>query len=159
MDTKKPNGMLTPQGGGDSIPLTRSPLIVGRRDSCDISLQFSNISGKHCELTFKDGFWVLRDLDSTNGVKVNGERTLKKVLHDGDKITIGKRTYTIKFEESGRPSDLEDFEDEVGATFQKSLLEKAGLSHPPRKKGPAKSLANPLDPNQKLDFDADDDDD
>ncbi len=158
MEDKKPNGSLTPVGGGDSVPLARSPLVIGRRDSCDICLQFPNISGKHCELSFKNGFWIVRDLGSTNGVKVNGIRTLSKVLHDGDKVTIGKRTYTIQFEEAGRPSDLEEYDEEVNAAFNQSLLEKAGLNHPPRR-STQKSVANPLNPNQALNFDATDDDD
>ncbi len=154
MEAKQPNGALIPKGGGDNIPLTRSPLTLGRRDSCDICLQFSNISGKHCELTFKSGFWVLRDLGSTNGVKVNGDRTEKKVLQDGDIVTIGKRVFTIQFEETGRPSDLEEFADEVAAIFQQSLLEKAGLAHPPRNSASRKSK-----PHENLKFDADEDDD
>lgn len=123
------NGELIPQGGGDSIPLTRSPLVLGRRESCDISLQFPNVSGKHCELTFKEGFWILRDLDSTNGTKVNGSNILKKILHPGDVITIAKRNFTIQYQETGRPSDLAEFEEELENTFSVSLLEKAGLAH------------------------------
>ena len=55
MSMHKINGELIPIGGGDSIPLTRSPLVLGRRESCDISLQFPNISGAHCELPYKEG--------------------------------------------------------------------------------------------------------
>jgi adenylate cyclase len=129
------NGELIPQGGGDSIPLTRSPLIVGRRETCDICLQFPNVSGKHCELTFKDGFWILRDLNSTNGVMVNELRLdhgAKKVLHDGDVITIVKRSYKIQYTELGKASDLEDFEEEIEDVLNLPLLEKANLLHPPR---------------------------
>jgi adenylate cyclase len=127
-----PNGELVPQGGGDSIPLTRTPLVMGRRESCDICLQFANISGKHCELSFKDGFWILRDLGSTNGVKVNDMLVQKKVLHNGDVISIAKRSYMLQYTESGRPLSLEEYEDEVEDIFSVPLLEKAGLAHPPR---------------------------
>ncbi len=123
------NGELVPQGGGDAIPLTRSPLVLGRRETCDICLQFPNISGKHCELTFKEGFWVIRDLDSTNGIKINGEHAMKKVLHTGDVISIAKRTYAIQYQESGRASALQEFEDELAETMNVPLLEKAGLTH------------------------------
>src|SRR5260370_42320846 len=68
----EPNGELIPVGGGDSIPLIREKLTVGRRGSCDIPLRLPNVSGLHCELTFHDGFWWIRDLNSTNGIKVNG---------------------------------------------------------------------------------------
>jgi adenylate cyclase len=136
------NGELVPQGGGDSIPLVRTPLIVGRRETCDICLQFPNISGKHCELAFKSGVWIIRDLDSTNGIKVNGQHVLKKIIHTGDVITIAKRNYTIQYYETGRSSDLPEFEEEIEETTKVSLLEKAGLLHerrhaemPPEKAG------------------------
>ncbi|HZZ81381.1 MAG TPA: FHA domain-containing protein [Gemmataceae bacterium] len=129
------NGQLIPQGGGDNIPLSRSPLIVGRRESSDICLQFPNVSGKHCELIFKDGLWILRDLESTNGVKVNGIRVnsgAKKVLHTGDVLTIGKRVFTLQYIQTGRPSDLEEYEEELENAMNIPLLDKAGLTHEPR---------------------------
>src|SRR5438874_5794470 len=104
------NGQLIPIGGGDSIPLTRSPLVLGRRESCDICLRFPNISGRHCELMFKDGFWQIRDLNSTNGLKVNEEpvaRGGKKILAPDDTIRIGKRDYKIQYEPADRLSRIE----------------------------------------------------
>src|SRR5262249_46304098 len=91
------NGELIPVGGGDTIPLIRPVLTIGRRESCDICVGQPNVSGLHCELTFRDGHWLLKDLGSTNGVKVNGIRVPKKVLHPGDVITIAKRNYTIEY--------------------------------------------------------------
>src|SRR5437667_11342453 len=93
------NGELIPQGGGDSIPLTRSPLVVGRRETCDICLQFANVSGTHCELTYKQGLWILLDLNSRNGTQVNDIRMdggTRKIIHSGDLIAIGKRTFKIE---------------------------------------------------------------
>ena len=94
----KPNGQLVPDGGGDNIPLLREKLTLGRRESCDICLRFPNVSGLHCELSFDDGFWWIKDLSSTNGVKVQGIRVQEKLLHPRDEITIGKRKYTIEYE-------------------------------------------------------------
>src|SRR5262245_59496352 len=91
------NGELVPVGGGDPIPLIRPTLTLGRRESCDICLRFANVSGLHCELAYKDGRWHIRDLGSTNGIKVNGNRVQKKVLHPKDVITIAKRKYTIEY--------------------------------------------------------------
>src|SRR5262245_5835278 len=138
------NGELIPLGGGDNIPLLRSPLIIGRRESCDICLQFPNISGRHCELIFKEGFWIIRDLDSRNGVKINGERMnhgAKKVLHSGDVVSIAKRSFTLQYQESGRITELEEFEEELEDIFNTPLLEKANLIHPPRHKRKTKADA------------------
>ena len=44
-------GELIPQGGGDPIPLLKKTLLLGRRESCDIVLRFSNVSAHHCQLT------------------------------------------------------------------------------------------------------------
>jgi pSer/pThr/pTyr-binding forkhead associated (FHA) protein len=62
-----------------------------------VCLRYPNVSGLHCELFFQDGYWIIRDLNSTNGVKVNGVKVLETVLHPGDTISIGKKEYTIKY--------------------------------------------------------------
>jgi pSer/pThr/pTyr-binding forkhead associated (FHA) protein len=129
----KVNGELVPIGGGDSIPLIRELLTVGRRESCDVCMRFPNISGLHCQLIFRNGYWYVRDLNSTNGVKVNGTRVQEKVLHPRDEVTIGKRKYTIQYDMPTGQSMLEEAEEED--ILSQSLLEKAGLEQPRRSKG------------------------
>ena len=127
----QPHGELVPVGGGDTIPLVRDQLTIGRRDSCDIPLRLPNVSGLHCELLFRDGIWWIQDLNSTNGIKVNGVRVPKKVLNPGEKITIAKKTYTIEYQPpAGKraPEEIESREDED--ILSKSLLERAGLAKP-----------------------------
>lgn len=122
-------GELVPVGGGDPIPLRRGSLTVGRRESCDISLKFPNVSGLHCRLDYKDaGYWEVRDLGSTNGIKVNGERVLTRALRPGDEIAIAKRKYKIQYNlTSQAEAALEAVLSEDEHTFNQSLLEKAGL--------------------------------
>jgi adenylate cyclase len=120
------NGELVPTGGGDTIPLLRDNLVLGRRESCDIPLRFPNVSQQHAQLVFHAGYWYIRDLNSTNGVKVNGQRVIHKLLHPNDEITIAKKRYTIKYTlVAGRKAmaEMEDDDDVMG----QSLLEKAGL--------------------------------
>lgn len=100
-----PNGELIPDGSGAPIALVRSHLQLGRRKSCDICLPYPNVSALHCELGFKDGHWVIRDLDSTNGVMVNGVRVRKAVLHPGDRLSVGKRGFMIRYTPAGGPAD------------------------------------------------------
>jgi pSer/pThr/pTyr-binding forkhead associated (FHA) protein len=59
------------------------------------------VSGLHCELVFKGGYWTIRDLNSTNGVKVNGVSVSEAVLYPGDRICIAKRNYTIRYTPPG----------------------------------------------------------
>lgn len=133
------NGELVPIGGGDPIPLIRPTLTVGRRQSCDICLAFPNVSALHCELAFKDGHWSIRDLGSTNGLKVNNSRVQKKVLHPKDVITIAKRKYTIEYVPTV-VQRMEEILEEEEDVMSQGLLEKAGLSHPPRQETDKKRI-------------------
>ena len=123
-------GTLVPEGGGDVIPLIRDSLTIGRRESCDICLRFPNVSGLHCELSFKDGCWTIRDKGSTNGIKVNGVRVQKKVLHPGDTITIAKRTYKIEYNLTIGKQALSELLEDSDDMIDIPLLEKAGLAKP-----------------------------
>ncbi len=118
-------GELVPQGGGDPVPLLKTRLLVGRRDSCDIALRFQNVSSRHCELEFVDGYWLVRDLGSSNGTKVNGVRVRSKWVLPGDELSVAKHRYRLDYNvspDAPPPPPLNDEED-LGT----SLLEKAGL--------------------------------
>jgi adenylate cyclase len=144
-------GELLPVTGGDTIPLVRPTMKIGRRESCDICLRFPNISSMHCELSLKpEGYWVIRDLNSLNGIKVNGQRLRFRPLRPGDRLTIGKRDYTIQYElpiSSQKALDAILTEDEN--ILGTSLMEKAGLTK--------KSRLNPMEFDGPFDDDDDDD--
>jgi len=121
-------GELVPLGGGDTIPLLKRSLLVGRRESCDIVLRFSNVSAHHCQLNINAGYWYVRDMKSRNGVRVNGIRVTEKRLDPGDVLHIAKHRYEVLYS----PVDLgavgppppDEPEAEI---FGTSLLERAGL--------------------------------
>jgi predicted component of type VI protein secretion system len=121
-------GELVPIGGGDPIPLFKTSLLVGRRESCDIVLRFSNVSSNHCQLEVESGYWYVHDLQSRNGVKVNGVRVTDKCIEPGDVLSVAKHKYEIHYSpaELGAvgPPTTTSREDEI---FSKSLLERAGL--------------------------------
>ena len=48
-----------------------------------------SVSRRHARLSFRDGRWVLRDLDSTNGTRVNGKRVVRCRLEPGDRLSLG----------------------------------------------------------------------
>jgi hypothetical protein len=64
-------------------------LLVGRHDACDVMVGHPSVSRKHARLSFRDGHWVLRDLDSTNGTRVNGRRVGRCRLEPGDRLLLG----------------------------------------------------------------------
>jgi pSer/pThr/pTyr-binding forkhead associated (FHA) protein len=134
------NGELVPLGGGDAIPLLRPVMSLGRRESCDVCLPFPDVSGIHCELTFRDGYWSVKDLNSTNGVKVNGMRVQSRPLKPGDEVSFGrKHRFTVQYSLSPEAQhELDTLLTEDENIFGKSLLEKAGLSSggPPQPRRP-----------------------
>jgi adenylate cyclase len=142
------NAELVPVGGGDTIPLLRNTLTMGRRESCDICLRLPNVSGLHCELSNKDGYWYIKDLGSTNGLKINGVRVQQKLLHPGDKLTIAKRHWTIEYTlQAGQRAMEEMMEEDV---MSQSLLEKAGLVRPKREREAGPKSNKPQDAGEFL---------
>lgn len=121
-------GELIPVGGGDPIPLLKDALLVGRRESCDIVLRFGNVSSHHCQLALDSGYWYVQDLQSRNGIKVNGVRVTNKRLDPGDTLSIAKHKYTVQYSPvdigAMGPPPPDSIENEI---FGKSLLERAGL--------------------------------
>jgi adenylate cyclase len=122
------HGELMPQGGGDPIPLLKTSLLVGRRESCDIVLRFPNVSSRHCELNLIDGYWFVKDLGSSNGTKVNGTRISEQRVDPGDTLAIAKHAFEVCYEPSrlgaaGAPPTRSASE----GILSRSLLEAAGL--------------------------------
>jgi adenylate cyclase len=133
-------GELQPLGGGDPIPLLKTTLTVGRRESADIVLRFPNVSGTHCELSLVDGYWFVKDLGSSNGTKVNGARVGEQRLDPGDTLSVGRHEYEVAYEPArlgavGVPAEKAATPD----IFRRSLLETAGLES--RRSGEAKADA------------------
>jgi hypothetical protein len=91
------HAFLVPLAGGDPIPLVKDSVVVGRRPECDIRLEVPNISGRHAELRLHRGQWVVIDLGSSNGTKVNGDKIKKKKLSPGDEVVFA-RTSRFKIE-------------------------------------------------------------
>lgn len=125
-------GELVPLGGGDAIPLLREVMTVGRRRNNDICLDFSNVSGQHCEFLLKNGVWHIRDLRSQNGTKVNGERIQQhRIVKPNDLIAISKHEFRIQYHLSQTAAEfIENSGDVVEDAFAQSLMEKAGLAKP-----------------------------
>lgn len=93
--------MLVALTEGPNIPLDKPVLLVGRHQECDVQIPSRKISRRHCCIAQVHDYLVVRDLFSTNGVRINGARVKEGALHAGDELTIGNYRYKIQ---AGAPS-------------------------------------------------------
>jgi pSer/pThr/pTyr-binding forkhead associated (FHA) protein len=82
--------------GGKRFVIDRPRAVVGRSKRCDYVLEDPNVSRRHFELQLQGSTWFVVDLDSTNGVNVNGKRVTSSRLTPGDEIVAG--TSTLRFD-------------------------------------------------------------
>jgi len=87
---------------GDHYPLLAAITILGRDNTADIILDDSGISRQHTEIRVtSDGPHLvtnIRDLGSTNGTFVNGERITSQRLADGDRVNVGRTVLIFRAE-------------------------------------------------------------
>ncbi len=74
---------------GETIPIPGSGITVGRRPGNSVQVTDASVSGRHAEFVVESDGLVLRDLGSTNGTKVQGERISQSRLQHGDEVHLG----------------------------------------------------------------------
>jgi hypothetical protein len=93
-----PAGRSLLVGAGKRRVLTPPRVVVGRSAECDVVLDDPNVSRRHAELRNEDGRWVVADLGSTNGVRVNGRAVQTAALEPGDEIAFGRSVLSFERE-------------------------------------------------------------
>lgn len=83
---------------GDRFELTESIVTIGRHPDSNLVLGDPNVSRNHAEIRPQGDRYVVVDLGSTNGSRVNGARVDTQVLQDGDELTFGNTK--MRFEAS-----------------------------------------------------------
>jgi hypothetical protein len=83
---------------GDRFALTESIITIGRHPDSNLVLADPNVSRNHAEIRPQGDRYVVVDLGSTNGSRVNGVRVDTQVLQDGDEISFGNTR--MRFEAS-----------------------------------------------------------
>jgi pSer/pThr/pTyr-binding forkhead associated (FHA) protein len=87
---------LIPQTGGQPITIDRDLTLVGRnRHICDLHLNHISISKIHCLIVKTDGLLFIRDLGSSNGTRVNGQRISRGALLPGDQLSFANLKYKV----------------------------------------------------------------
>src|SRR5437762_126121 len=82
---------------GPNIPLDKPIVLLGRHQECDIQLASRKISRRHCCIAQVSDYLVVRDLCSTNGIRINGARVNEGCLREGDELTIGNHRYQVQW--------------------------------------------------------------
>jgi uncharacterized protein YjbI with pentapeptide repeats len=99
-----------PLDEGPEIVLDRAMVVVGRHPSCDTRLDSLRVSRQHCLLTLENGEVTVRDLRSTNGIRINGQTVTRGRLRHGDELSIANIRFRL----------------ETGHGHEQSLVEPAG---------------------------------
>jgi predicted component of type VI protein secretion system len=87
---------------GPSILLDKPILLFGRHPECDVQLHSRKVSRRHCCIAQVSDYLVVRDLGSTNGIRINGIRVLEGRLHGGDELTVGNFRYQVCWDTPAR---------------------------------------------------------
>ena len=84
---------------GPTLIVDKPILLIGRHPECDIQIDSRKISRLHCCIAQVADYLVVRDLGSTNGIRINGNRVLEGRLNHNDELTIGALCYRVAWEE------------------------------------------------------------
>lgn len=106
------HAQLIPNDGSKPITLRQDITLVGRKlGLCDLVIDRASVSKVHCILVKTDGLLFVRDLGSTNGTRVNGQRVTRGALLPGDVLSFSSVKYKIFL---GPDIDEEEDQDEGG---------------------------------------------
>src|SRR3954464_3673909 len=100
---------LVPLEGGAHIEIAQDLVLVGRKEDCDVRLDHKSVSKQHCVLVKTDGLLLLRDLGSTNGTRVNGQRVRRAALLPNDQLQIASLKYTVQVAADEPPAEPDEY--------------------------------------------------
>jgi len=106
------------------------PIVVGRAPESDVLLAHESISRQHARIAREDNDWILRDLDSKNGSRVNTFHVTEQVLRNGDRLDLGTiRMYVEIGPESAASRARVIFDEKKAPAMQTEVLDLQGLDH------------------------------
>jgi predicted component of type VI protein secretion system len=93
---------LALQGGDLRIVIETSGQYLGRHTEADVRVALADVSRQHCRFVFRDGQWLVLDLNSLNGTFVNEECVHQASLQAGDILRVGSFRFLV---EIGSPDE------------------------------------------------------
>jgi pSer/pThr/pTyr-binding forkhead associated (FHA) protein len=82
--------------GDHVVDLTQPDVLLGRHSEADLRMPLPDVSRRHCRFVYSAAGWEVVDLDSLNGVYVNGARVSRTTLHAGDQVRIGGLEFEVE---------------------------------------------------------------
>jgi predicted component of type VI protein secretion system len=98
---------LVPDNGDPPIPIEKDLTVLGRHPDCDVVINDVGLSKRHCVLVKTDGLLVIRDLATTNGTKVKGQKVRWAALLPDDKISLGGYKFRVYLGSDDMPTPSE----------------------------------------------------
>ena len=119
---------LVPENGDPPIPIGRDVTLLGRHEDCDVVIEHSSLSKRHCLLVKTDGLLVIRDLATTNGTKVKGQRVRWAALLPEDRVSFGayKMRIYLGSDEMPAPSEQRQARNGVGGSRAPAVIGRGG---------------------------------
>jgi pSer/pThr/pTyr-binding forkhead associated (FHA) protein len=129
---------LIPLDGGESIEIVKDMTVVGRKEDSDLRLDHKSVSKLHCVIVKTDGLLLLRDLGSTNGTRVNGQRVRRAALLPNDQLSIASfrfKVYLGPGEPPPNPVAYHEHTQQMDAKEVANMLRKAAAGKKEEAKG------------------------
>lgn len=137
---------LIPLEGGDPVNLEKDLTLVGRKEDCDLRLNHKSVSKLHCVLVKSDGMLLVRDLGSTNGTRVNGQRIRRAALLPNSQLSIASFGFRVHLGEGDAPASPSQATQQMDPKEVAELLKKVnGPAKPDEDSDP--DIAMPAQPN------------
>lgn len=125
------------------IAVDKAILLVGRNSDCDILIDSRKVSRRHCCIALIRDHLVVRDLDSTNGIRINGSRQTEGSVYPGDELSIAGLRYQLAWNQpEGNPGSVPREPEKKPREGDRAILESCEhpvpLPEPPPGRAPAK---------------------
>jgi hypothetical protein len=129
-------------GRTQELAVNKPRLVFGRKEECQVRIPVSSVSREHCELRVEDDKAIVRDLGSSNGTYVNGERVQEKELAAGDLLAVGPMVFVLRVE--GQPEEINAAE-----AYARGAAPPPVSAAPAPKARPPAPASKPASPTQK----------
>lgn len=100
------------QPSGATVEFTQPDVLIGRHSQADMRLPLPDVSRRHCRFFFSQGIWQVIDLNSLNGVFLNGEPVRQATVRQDDLLRIGGFTFAVDV--NGANTEAAESEDSTG---------------------------------------------